>query len=117
MVARPSFQGRLRSDLDPARVTGLEPAASAVTGLRSNQLSYTRERGVNHIQTLTGTSRTWVPTLDLCSGGQIRTGDLWLMGPPGTTELPYTAPYLVSDRVLYDSVHYCLLSLARPDNR
>ena len=26
-----------------ARVTGLEPAASAVTGRRSNQLSYTRQ--------------------------------------------------------------------------
>ena len=28
-----------------ARVTGLEPAASAVTGRRSNQLSYTRLSG------------------------------------------------------------------------
>ena len=27
-----------------ARVTGLEPAASGVTGRRSNQLSYTRKR-------------------------------------------------------------------------
>ena len=34
-----------------ARVTGLEPAASGVTGRRSNQLSYTRfqkrERGIS----------------------------------------------------------------------
>jgi hypothetical protein len=29
-----------------ARVTGLEPAASAVTGRRSNQLSYTRAKSV-----------------------------------------------------------------------
>lgn len=28
-----------------ARVTGLEPATSGVTGRRSNQLSYTRNRG------------------------------------------------------------------------
>ena len=29
-----------------ARVTGLEPATSGVTGRRSNQLSYTRLRSV-----------------------------------------------------------------------
>ena len=29
-----------------ARVTGLEPAASGVTGRRSNQLSYTRKRAI-----------------------------------------------------------------------
>jgi hypothetical protein len=28
--------------MEMARVTGLEPAASGVTGRRSNQLSYTR---------------------------------------------------------------------------
>lgn len=30
-----------------ARVTGLEPATSGVTGRRSNQLSYTREASSN----------------------------------------------------------------------
>ncbi len=30
-----------------ARVTGLEPAASGVTGRRSNQLSYTRAMATN----------------------------------------------------------------------
>jgi hypothetical protein len=29
-----------------ARVTGLEPATSGVTGRRSNQLSYTRSKAV-----------------------------------------------------------------------
>lgn len=32
-----------------ARVTGLEPAASCVTGMRSNQLSYTRVYSVGHV--------------------------------------------------------------------
>ena len=33
-----------------ARVTGLEPAASGVTGQRSNQLSYTRLNNVSVIK-------------------------------------------------------------------
>ena len=40
-TARMPPDGRCRM----ARVTGLEPAASGVTGRRSNQLSYTRRRG------------------------------------------------------------------------
>ena len=31
-----------------ARVTGLEPATSGVTGRRSNRLSYTRKRSAPH---------------------------------------------------------------------
>jgi hypothetical protein len=31
-----------------ARVTGLEPATSGVTGRRSNQLSYTRSNGASN---------------------------------------------------------------------
>ncbi len=34
--------GIVRMQEEMARVTGLEPAASGVTGRRSNQLSYTR---------------------------------------------------------------------------
>ena len=33
-----------------ARVTGLEPATSGVTGRRSNQLSYTRVSGENRLR-------------------------------------------------------------------
>jgi hypothetical protein len=32
-----------------ARVTGLEPATSGVTGRRSNRLSYTRKRSAPHL--------------------------------------------------------------------
>ena len=32
-----------------AGVTGLEPAASGVTGQRSNQLSYTPGKGLDHL--------------------------------------------------------------------
>ena len=34
-----------------ARVTGLEPAASGVTGRRSNQLSYTRALDIHEVIT------------------------------------------------------------------
>ena len=37
--------GRMGQGGTLARVTGLEPATSGVTGRRSNQLSYTRNRG------------------------------------------------------------------------
>ena len=33
-----------------AGTTGLEPAASAVTGQRSNQLNYVPNRGINDLQ-------------------------------------------------------------------
>jgi hypothetical protein len=33
-----------------AGTTGLEPAASAVTGQRSNQLNYVPSRGINDLQ-------------------------------------------------------------------
>jgi hypothetical protein len=33
-----------------AGTTGLEPAASAVTGQRSNQLNYVPNRGINNLQ-------------------------------------------------------------------
>ena len=40
-----------------ARVTGLEPAASGVTGRRSNQLSYTRVVGPRNYDAGTALSR------------------------------------------------------------
>jgi hypothetical protein len=40
-----------------ARETGLEPAASAVTGRRSNQLSYSRKISITRVRTATRVSR------------------------------------------------------------
>jgi hypothetical protein len=49
-----------------ARVTGLEPAASGVTGRRSNQLSYTR---VSYGEAIRGRSRRRGRPIRLATGG------------------------------------------------
>ena len=58
-----------------ARVTGLEPAASGVTGRRSNQLSYTRAGSGGRIRTydqrINSPLRYRCATPDQCVGGYI----------------------------------------------
>ncbi len=43
-----------------AGVAGLEPVTSAVTGQRSNQLSYTPAKGIETIKNISTTVKFWL---------------------------------------------------------
>ncbi len=64
-----------------ARVTGLEPATSGVTGRRSNQLSYTRRSfaeaaGYVGPAMLSSAARLpFAPSIDICAANNFREDD------------------------------------------